>query len=163
MSPADGARALRISASGPTKAPWLDILKACLIWTGIPAAVAAAAAFLAAGTPGAASVAAGWALIALFFGISLLVGHVVGRKNPSGAIGMFAVTYALKVVGFAVILWLVGKPEWLESQWFFFTSIGTVVLWQTAEIFTFSRTRQLIFSDAPAGTDNSVKGIPGES
>ncbi|WP_312181660.1 hypothetical protein [Arthrobacter sp.] len=164
MSPADGARASRIIASGPTKAPWLRILRACLLWSGAPAAAAAAAAgILGPGLAGAASVAAGWALVAVFFGISLLVGHVVGRKNPSGAIGMFAVTYAVKVVGFAVILWLVGQPEWLEGEWFFFTAIGTVVLWQAAEIFTFSRTRQLIFSDAPADTDNVGKGISGES
>ena len=163
MSPADGARASRIIASGPTKGPWLRILKVCLLWTGIPAAAAAAAALLGPGIAGSASVAAGWALIAVFFGISLLVGHVVGRKNPSGAIGMFAVTYAVKVVGFAAILWLVGMPEWLEGEWFFYTAIGTVVLWQAAEILTFSRTRQLIFSDAPAGTDNAGKGISGES
>ncbi|MBD7995476.1 hypothetical protein H9639_09230 [Arthrobacter sp. Sa2CUA1] len=161
MSPAEGPRASRLSVSGPTAAPWLNILKACLLWTGIPAAAAAAAAFLAAGAPGAASVASGWLLIALFFGISLLVGHVVGRKNPSGAIGMFAVTYAVKVVGFAVILWLVGKPAWLEGPWFFYTAIGTVVLWQTAEVIAFSRTRHLIYSDAPASPDNSAKGISG--
>ncbi len=38
----------------------------------------------------------------LFFGISLLVGHFVGRNNPSGAIGIFVATYFIKVVGFAV-------------------------------------------------------------
>ena len=158
MSQANGARGMRISVSGPTDAPWLRILKTSLLWTAIPAAVAAGAALLGPGISGAASVAAGWALIALFFGISLLVGHIMGRRNPSGAIGMFAVTYAVKVVGFAVALWSVGVPEWLERPWFAFAALGTVVIWQVAEIRAFSRTRQLIYSDAPAGADNEVKG-----
>ena len=158
MSQANGARGMRISVSGPTDAPWLRILKTSLLWTAIPAAVAAGAALPGPGISGAASVAAGWALIALFFGISLLVGHIMGRRNPSGAIGMFAVTYAVKVVGFAVALWSVGVPEWLERPWFAFAGLGTVVIWQIAEIRAFSRTRQLIFSDAPARADNEVKG-----
>lgn len=161
MSPADGARASWISASGPAKTPWLDILKTCLTWTAVPAAAAAALSLLGPGPGGAASVAAGWALVALFFGISLLVGHVVGRRNPSGAIGMFAVTYAVKVVGFAVVLWLFGKPDWLAGPWFLFTAVGAVVLWQVAEIRTFSRTRLLLFSDAPVSRENAAKGIDG--
>ncbi|MBF4993570.1 hypothetical protein ITX31_05535 [Arthrobacter gandavensis] len=158
MSQADGARATRISASGPTDAPWLRILWTSLVWTAIPAAAAASAALLGPGVAGAASVAAGWGLIAIFFGISLLVGHVVGRKNPSGAIGMFAVTYAVKVVGFAVVLWMVGVPAWLDRPWFAFAALGTVVIWQTAEIRAFSRTRQLIFSEVPLNADNSPRG-----
>ncbi|MBD8044288.1 hypothetical protein H9638_10770 [Arthrobacter sp. Sa2BUA2] len=163
MSPEDGPRASRLSVSGPTTAPWLDILKTCLLWTALPAAAAAVFSLLGPGIAGAASVAAGWAMIALFFGISLLVGHVVGRSNPSGAIGMFAVTYAIKVVGFAAILLIFGVPEWLERPWFAFTALGAVVMWQAAEIFAYSRTRQLIFSEAPNGPDNSVKGAPGGS
>ena len=158
MSQADGARAKRISASGPTEAPWLRILRTSLVWTGVPAAAAAAAAFAGPGPAGAASVAAGWAIIALFFGLSLLVGHVVGRKNPSGAIGMFAVTYAFKVVGFAAGLLVIGVPDWLERTWFAAAALGSVIIWQAAEIRAFSRTRQLIFSDAPPNTDNSLRG-----
>lgn len=158
MSQAKGARGMRISASGPSNAPWLSILATSVLWTAVPAAAAAGAALLGPGVSGAASVGAGWALIVLFFGISLLVGHAVGRKNPSGAIGMFAVTYAVKVVGFAAALWAFGVPEWLERPWFAFAALGTVVIWQIAEIRAFSRTRQLIYSDAPAGADNSLKG-----
>jgi len=158
MSQPDGARAKRISASGPTEAPWLRILGTSLIWTGIPAAAGAAAALPGPGSAGAASVAAGWAIIALFFGLSLLVGHVVGRKNPSGAIGMFAVTYAFKVVGFAAGLLLIGVPDWLERSWFAIAALGTVIIWQVAEIRAFSRTRQLIFSDVSPDADNSLRG-----
>lgn len=154
MSPAQGARtgqALR--ASGPTTAPWLKILATALAWTGAAAAAAALAALAAVGASGPASVAAAWLLIVVFFGISLLVGHTVGRKNPSGAIGMFAVTYAIKVVGFAVILYFVRAPEWLDREWFAYTAIGCVIVWQIAELFTFSRTRHLIFTEETVQSD----------
>ena len=145
-----------LTPSGPTTAPWLGILGKALAVTGGAAVLAAAAAALTAGFDAALSSLSGWFLIAAFFGISLLVGHVVGRKNPSGAIGMFVVTYAIKVVGFAVILFGLGTPEWLHREWFALTAVGAVVLWQVAEIRAFSRSRQLIYNDAD---DASSKGV----
>ncbi|MCC9146551.1 MULTISPECIES: hypothetical protein [unclassified Arthrobacter] len=149
MRSADGSRSGGyLTPSGPTKAPWLGILRTALAVTGGAAVLAAVVAALSAGAGAAASALSGWFLIAAFFGISLLVGHVVGRSNPSGAIGMFVVTYAIKVVGFAVILFGLGTPVWLHREWFALTAVGAVVLWQVAEIRAFSRTRHLIFNDA---------------
>ena len=60
-----------------------------------------------------------------FFATRLLAGHVVGRNNPSGAIGLFVGTDFVKVVGFAVVLFILGAPAWLHARWFL---IGAVVL-----------------------------------
>ncbi|UWX96212.1 hypothetical protein N2K95_11090 [Arthrobacter zhaoxinii] len=156
MRSADGSRPRGyLTPSGPTKAPWLGILGTALAVTGGAAVLAAAVAALTAGISAAVSSLSGWFLIAAFFGISLLVGHVVGRSNPSGAIGMFMVTYAIKVVGFAVILFGIGTPVWLHREWFALTAVGAVVLWQVAEIRAFSRSRHLIYSD---GTDTAREG-----
>ena len=150
MRSADGSRSGGIlTPSGPTTAPWLVILRTALAVTGAAAVLAAAAAALAVDLNAAASSLFGWFVVVAFFGISLLVGHFVGRNNPSGAIGMFVVTYAIKVVGFAVILFLLGVPEWLDREWFALTALGAVVLWQAAEIRAFSQTRYLIFTDPP--------------
>ena len=150
MRSSDGSRSGGyLTPSGPTKAPWLGILRTALAVTGGGAVLAAAAAALISGPEAAASSLLGWFLIVAFFGISLLVGHFVGRSNPSGAIGMFVVTYAIKVVGFAVILFMLGVPEWMHREWFALTAVGVVVLWQAAEIRAFSRTRHLIYSEAP--------------
>jgi ATP synthase protein I len=91
-----------------------------------------------------------------FFAISLLIGHVVGRNNPSGAIGLFVATYFVKVVGFAVVLFAIGAPAWLHAQWFLIGAVVAVVFWQAAEIYGFSKARLQIYNDPQTregGTD----------
>ncbi|EMY34649.1 hypothetical protein D477_008338 [Arthrobacter crystallopoietes BAB-32] len=97
----------------------------------------------------------GAALVVVFFGISLLVGHVVGQRNPSGAIGAFIATYILKVVGFGAALFLIGTPEWLDTTWFFIAAVAAVVVWQVAEVHAFSRVRYQIYDDQ-ASTPNGA-------
>lgn len=136
-----------VTASGPTSSPWLKILAASAAASAALLILAAAAAWLITGGEAALSAMLGGSLVIAFFGLSLLVGHVVGRSNPSGAIGMFVVTYVVKVVGFALALFAVGRPEWLEAAWFFGTAVATVLVWQVTEIAAFSKTRYLLYSD----------------
>ena len=158
MRSPDGSRERGfLTPSGPTAAPWLGILGKALAVTGTAVVLAAAAAAVVAGPAAAASSLLGWFLIAAFFGISLLVGHFVGRSNPSGAIGVFALTYAIKIAGFAVILFGLGTPEWLHREWFGLTAAGAVVLWQAAELRAFSRSRHLIFAET---AEPSRPGVP---
>lgn len=148
-----------VGVSGETSNLWLRLLLlssaaalAGLIVTSIVAA------FLNGG-PGALSAAFGAALVMLFFAISLLIGHFVGRNNPSGAVGLFVATYFVKVVGFAVVLFVIGTPAWLHGRWFIIGAVVAVVLWQAAEIYGFSKARLQIYND-PAdekgGTDVSA-------
>jgi len=111
-----------------------------LVLTGIAAAILNGAA-------GILSSTFGGLLVMLFFAISLLVGHFMGRNNPSGAIGMFVATYFIKVVGFAVVLFVIGAPAWLHGRWFVIGAVATVVLWQAAEIYGFSKARLQIYND----------------
>lgn len=136
-----------VGATGPTKSLWLHLLKlssaaaaAGLVLCAVPAAVVDGAA-------GAASSSLGGLLVMLFFGISLLVGHFVGRNNPSGAIGAFVATYFIKVVGFAAVLFVVGAPQWLDGRWFVAGAVTAVVLWQAAELYGFSKARLQIYND----------------
>ncbi|MCC3267078.1 hypothetical protein [Arthrobacter gengyunqii] len=158
MSPADGAQAGRpLVASGPTANPWLGVFRAGMQWTGLLAVVLAVAALVFAGLPGAGSVLFGWTLVIAFSGVSLLIVHVVGRDNPHGAMAMFALIYIVKVVVFAAVLFLIGRPDWLEATWFFSAAILTVVVWQVAEIRAFSRIRFQLYDDVPH-EESSDKG-----
>ncbi|MET4061273.1 ATP synthase protein I [Arthrobacter sp. UYP6] len=150
MSPADGAQAGRpLTASGPTLNPWLGIFRYGMKWTGVFIGILAVAALVVAGISGAGSVLFGWALVIAFSGVSLLTVHVVGRDNPHGAMAMFALIYIVKVVVFAAVLIMIGRPDWLEAVWFFTAAIGTVVVWQVAEIRAFSRIRFQLYDDVP--------------
>lgn len=144
---ASRARVSGVSASGPTRSLWLRILWRCLLVTGSALLVAVIVAFVLQGSSGAASAVFGYAVVALFFGVSLLIGHFVGRSNPSGALGIFIVTYAIKVVGFAAVLFFIGAPPWLERVWFFGSAVGAVVLWQIVEVAVFARSRHQLYDD----------------
>ena len=136
-----------VGASGPTASLWLHLLKRSSIAAVAGLVLCAVPAGLLNGPTGAVSSSLGGLLVMLFFGISLLIGHFVGRSNPSGAIGVFVATYFIKVVGFAVVLFVIGAPEWLHGRWFIIGAIVAVVLWQAAEIHGFSRARLQIYND----------------
>ncbi len=137
----------RIVVSGPTSSPWLRILAYCSVSAVAVVVILTAVAAVTSGGAGVLSVLFGAAIVVLFFGISLLVGHFVGRKNPSGAIGIFLVTYLVKVVGFAAVLFFYGAPGWLDGTWFFTAAVVTVLLWQGTEVVAFSRTRHQLYND----------------
>lgn len=152
MSPADGAQTGRpLVASGPTSNPWLGIFATSMKWTGMLFVVLAAASLVASGIAGLGSALFGWVLIIAFSGVSLLIVHVVGRDNPHGAMAMFALIYIVKVVVFAAVLLLIGRPAWLDATWFFVSAIGTIVVWQAAEIRAFSRIRFQLYNDDADG------------
>ena len=147
-----------VGVSGPSATPWLNILKKCLLVAAVATAALAVAALIVTGWPGVGSVVFGSVVVVAFFGLSLLVGHIYGRKNPSGAIGVFMVTYLVKVVGFAVILFTLGTPTWLNGAWFATAGVVVVLLWQATEVFTFSRQRLQLYNDPVEPTTAPDRG-----
>jgi ATP synthase protein I len=162
-SDASRARGSSVSASGPTPSLWLHILLRCVAGTGAALIVAAAVAFMLHGSGAAASAAFGYAVVALFFGVSLLIGHFVGRSNPSGALGIFVVTYAIKVVGFAAVLFFVGAPQWLDRTWFFGSAVGAVVLWQIIEVAVFAKARHQLYHDDDGAPPSGQRAVDGHA
>lgn len=160
---AAGAGVSGFSASEPTGSLWLGILLRCAAVTGSALVLAAVVAFLVHGGNAAVSAAFGYAVVALFFGVSLLIGHFVGRSNPSGAFGIFMVTYVIKVVGFAAVLFVIGAPEWLDRTWFFGSAVATVVLWQIVEVAVFSRARHQLYNDYDDGQASGVQAVDGRA
>lgn len=144
-----------VEVSGPSATPWLNILKMCLLVSAGAVLILAVLALVFTGWPAVGSVAFGAVVVMAFFGLSLLVGHIYGKKNPSGAIGVFMITYLVKVVGFAVILFTLGAPSWLNGPWFATAGVVVVLLWQATEVVTFSRQRLQLYND-PADTDGGT-------
>jgi ATP synthase protein I len=136
-----------VGVSGPTKSLWLRLLAMSSAAAGAALQITAIPAGIMNGPAGALSSVFGGVLVMLFFAISLLIGHFGGRNNPSGAIGLFVASYFIKVVGFAVILFAIGAPEWLHGRWFLIGAVVAVVFWQAAEIYGFSKARHQIYND----------------
>ncbi|WP_077490138.1 hypothetical protein [Sinomonas mesophila] len=151
----------RPGPSGPqgvVGSPWLGLAARCTGASAAAAAVLAGVALAAAGPPAAGSVAFAASVVIAFFAISLLAGHAIGRRNPSGAIGAFAVVYVLKIVGFAALLLWLGRPGWVDGPWFGASGIVTVVVWQVVEVLSFSRLRLLIFGDSDGSSEEGPRG-----
>ena len=144
-----------VGLSGPTQSLWLRLLALSSAAAGGGLLLAGAAGFLIDGMPSALSCLFGGVLVMLFFAISLLVGHFAGRNSPSGAIGLFVATYLVKVVGFAVVLFAIGAPAWLNGRWFLGGAVVAVVLWQAAELYGFSKARLQIYND-PESTEGGT-------
>lgn len=150
-----GARAVR--ESGETPAPWLSILRKCSAVTGAAAVLVAIVAWSAAGPAAAGSSLAAAAVVIVFFGISLGIGHLVGRRNPSAAFGAFMIGYVVKVVVLGVLAFSLGTPAWLNGTWLLVGVISAVVIWQVVELHAFSRLRLQLYND-PINTTSADEG-----
>jgi len=140
-----------VAVSRSASSLWLRLLLISSAAAVLALAVTSVVAAVMNGGQGVLSVAFGGVLVMAFFAISLLIGHFVGRDNPSGAVGLFVATYFVKVVGFAVVLFVLGAPAWLHGRWFVIGAVVAVVSWQAAEIYGFSKARLQIYNDPAAG------------
>ena len=135
------------------------MLRRCLTFSAVAVAALCGAAAVFDGWPGVGSGLFGALIVVAFSGITLLIGHVSGPENPLRAMGLFVVAYAAKVIGFGAVLFLLGRPEWLETGWFLSAALVTVLVWQAAELRTFAVARLTRFPD----TDHQVSNEQGKS
>ena len=140
-----------IEASGPTASPSWNILKKCLLVDGIAVVIMVVAAFVFTDLDGVISVLFGSLLVMAFFGLSLFVGHLFSKRMPSAVMGIFVITYFVKVVGFAAVLFALGTPTWLNKPWFAGAAVVAVLAWQATEVVIFSKQRFLLFDETAAG------------
>ncbi len=150
-----------LTVSGPTESPSWNILKKCLAVDGLAVIVMVVAAFIFTDTDGVLSVLFGSALVIAFFGLSLLVGHLVSKKMPDAVMGIFVITYFVKVIGFAAVLFAMGTPGWLNKPWFAGAAVACVLIWQATEVVIFSKQRFLFFNDVPASDTVAHDHTPG--
>lgn len=134
-------------ASDENKTPWMSILLWCLSLTGAAIVVTALLGFIFAQLPGLFSVLAVGAVVVVFFGISLLVGALVGRRAPGAQLAAFMMMYIVKVIGFGAFLLVPRDPAWFNPTWVTVGAVVTVMIWQGVEMYRFSRVRMRVFSE----------------
>lgn len=156
----NGAALGHVTASGPTESPSWNILKKCVAVDGLAVIVMVALAFIFTNVDGVLSVLFGSLLVIAFFGLSLLVGHLFSKKMPEAVMGIFVMTYFVKVVGFAAVLFAMGTPGWLNKPWFAGAAVVCVLIWQATEVVIFSRQRFLFFNEVPAPAKEAQDPAP---
>ncbi|MBP2413888.1 ATP synthase protein I [Arthrobacter stackebrandtii] len=142
-----GASNGHLPVSGPTESPSWNILKRCVAVVGLAVVAMAGAAFIFTDGAGVLSVLFGSALVVAFFGLSLLAGHLFARKKPEAVMGVFVMTYFVKVLGFGAVLFYLGTPGWLNKPWFAGAAVACVLIWQATEVVIFSKQRFLFFNE----------------
>ncbi|WP_146009036.1 hypothetical protein [Zhihengliuella halotolerans] len=148
-------------AAGETPQPWLRILRSCSLVSLALVVAGGVAAGLISGLPAVASVASAILLVLVFFGITLLIGHYVGLRNPRAALGAFMLGYIVKVVGFGAVVFLVGTPAWVDGAWFVGAAVAAVIGWQATEMIVFSRLRFQLYDDEPVSDGARERGARG--
>lgn len=136
-----------VGESGETRSPWLSILRKCSAVTGGAIVLTAIIAWVASGPSAAGSVLAAGVVVIAFFGISLGIGHLVGRRNPSATFGAFMIGYVVKVLVLGVLAFGFGAPAWLDGTWLLVGVLASVVIWQVVELHAFSRLRLQLYND----------------
>lgn len=151
-------------ASDEDRTPWMSILLWCLAVTGAAIAVTALLGLLFAQLPGLLSVLAVGAVVIVFFGLSLLVGALVGQHAPNAQLGAFMMMYIAKVAGFGAFLLVPHDPSWFNATWVTVGALVAVLVWQVVEMYRFSRVRMRIFSEAETRPASAPKSsAPGTS
>ncbi|RKW71852.1 hypothetical protein [Galactobacter caseinivorans] len=138
-------------ASDEDKTPWMSILLWCMGLTGAAIVVTALLGLLVAQRPGLLSVLAVGVVVVVFFGLSLLVGHLVGQRAPNAQLAAFMLMYIVKVIGFGAFLLVPHDPFWFNGTWVTIGAVVSVLVWQGVEMYRFSRVRMRIFSETEAG------------
>lgn len=135
-------------ASDENTTPWMGILGWCLAITVPAVLVAAVIMLLALGTPAFISTLLAAGVVVLFFAISLLVAHFVSHLAPKALMAAFLIMYVVKVIGFGAFLLVPTSPEWFDRTGATVGAVLAVVIWQSVEMYRFSRMRLRVFDDA---------------
>lgn len=163
IKPERGSKASgALVASSAPRSPWLGILKTCLTYTVGVGALASLAAWPIFGAREAGSLAFGCALIVVFFGVSLLVAELAGRRRTSWALPAFLFMYVAKLLGMGFLVLFSGLPDWALAPYFMWGALGALVLWQIGEIRAFSRARLPIFNHEDPPPSASAGGDLGQ-
>lgn len=125
----------------PRATGWRRVL---LVTTAAGAAAALAAlavSTLVGGSPAAASAAVGGGGALAFSFLSLALIDWADRHAPHLAIPLFMIGFGVKVAVLAVVVLLVRPGDWLDPGWAVGSCVVVVLVWQAAEILSFSKMR----------------------
>lgn len=103
--------------------------------TGVVAAVTVAICAALGGAKGLYGALIGVAVVTAFFGISVLVVGRAARISPHVMMAAAMISYVVKIIGFAIVMILLGKSTAFNGRMLGFTALICILAWGGAEIF----------------------------
>jgi ATP synthase protein I len=111
--------------------------------TGVVAAVCVAVCAALGGVKGLYGALIGVAIVTAFFGISVLVVGRAAKVSPQVMMAAAMITYVVKIIGFAIVVILLGKSTAFNGRMLGFTAIILILAWGAAEVVTTIRLKLL--------------------
>lgn len=111
--------------------------------TAVVAAVMVAVCAALGGGKGLFGALVGVAIVTAFFGISVLVVGRAARVSPHVMMAAAMISYVVKIIGFAVVMILLGKSTAFNGRMLGFTALVCILAWGAAEVVTAIRLKVL--------------------
>ena len=109
--------------------------------TGVVAVVCVAVCAALGGAKGLYGALIGVAIVTAFFGISVLVVGRAARISPQVMMATAMVTYVVKIIGFMIVVILLGKSTAFSGRALGFTAIVCILAWCASQVVTTIRLR----------------------
>jgi ATP synthase protein I len=111
--------------------------------TAVAAAVMVAVCAALGGVKGLYGALIGVAIVAVFFGLSVLVVGRAARISPQAMMVAAMVTYVVKIVGLAVVVSILHGMTSFSDRALGFTALGCILIWSAAQVVTAMKVKML--------------------
>jgi ATP synthase protein I len=111
--------------------------------TAVAAAVMVAVCAALGGVKGLYGALIGVAIVAVFFGLSVLVVGRAARISPQAMMVAAMVTYVVKIVGLAVVVSILHGMTSFSDRALGFTALGCILVWSAAQVVTAMKVKML--------------------
>jgi ATP synthase protein I len=111
--------------------------------TAVAAAVMVAVSAALGGVKGLYGALIGVAIVAVFFGLSVLVVGRAARISPQAMMVAAMVTYVIKIVGLAVVVSILHGMTAFSDRALGLTALGCILVWSAAQVVTAMKVKML--------------------
>jgi ATP synthase protein I len=124
--------------------------------TAIAAAIMVAVSAALVGVKGLIGALIGVAIVAVFFGISILVVGRAARVSPQAMMVAALASYLVKIVGLAVIVSRLNGTTAFSTKTLGFVAIGCILVWTGAQAVTAMRLKMLYVEPVSSSTGSTT-------
>src|SRR6516162_7729754 len=124
-------------------AKYATIIRRAGTLTAVAAAIMVAVSAALVGVKGLYGALIGVALVAVFFGISVLVVGRAARVSPQAMMVAAMVSYVVKIVALAIVVSALHGMTAFSGRALGFTALGCILVWSVAQVMTAAKVKML--------------------